>query len=296
MLRAILGNKAGRVTINGQSVSVREIYKEREDMLTAAIISRVGYLSDAALNNLFNFIFESSRFDFHLLNEIEFWPSFSSSIQHRVEPDVILHFEWGIIVIEAKRPHNSFQDAKQWIKELESLPTSYREKEIYFLSLGGSSINNINELKRFERLIKTNANISLPESIIMTYQTWEGLINHLQAIKDSGELNRSDGNIIADMIEALELYHVHANLYSLSSLKPLGINTLSKNLIATIGGVCPNTSPSSQLPVRLRDLPIETLNWPKSAETISHLKAPQQSWPVSQLCNINEQLIKPWKI
>lgn len=57
MLRAILGNKSGRISIGRESISVREVYKGREDMLTA----------------------------------------------------------------------------EQWVKELEFLPSSYREGEIYFL-------------------------------------------------------------------------------------------------------------------------------------------------------------------
>lgn len=96
-------------------------------MLTAAIVSRISYLSDDTLNNLFRSIFTSSSLNFALLNELEFWPSFTSSIQKRVEPDVILHFDWGILIIEAKRPHCSYQYAEQWIKELESLPSDYRE-------------------------------------------------------------------------------------------------------------------------------------------------------------------------
>ncbi len=296
MLRAILGNKAGRITLGEQSVSVREIYKDREDMLTAAIVSRISYLSDVTLNNLFKSVFTESAVDFSLLNEIEFWPNFSSSIQYRVEPDVILHFEWGIMVIEAKRPHNSYQYAEQWIKELESLPASYREKDIYFLSLGGSSANNINELKRYAILKQTYKDISLPEPTIMAFQTWEGLINYLQTTKDCGELSRSDDNIIADMIEALELYHVHTNLYSLSSLKPLGIHSSSEMVMSKLGGIAPSTGESLQLPICLKDLPIAKLNWTKSAKTISRLKAPRSAWSVSRLCNINEQLIKQWKI
>ncbi|WP_206747731.1 hypothetical protein, partial [Vibrio sp. 10N.261.46.E8] len=89
MLRAILGNKSGRISVGDESVSVREVYKDREDMLTAAIISRVSYLSDKALNKLFQRIFTNSQLDFSKLIEVEFWPNFSSSLQSRVEPDVI---------------------------------------------------------------------------------------------------------------------------------------------------------------------------------------------------------------
>lgn len=262
MLRAILGNKSGRISVGGESISVREVYKDREDMLTAAIISRISYLSDKALTNLFQSIFTNSPLDFSVLKEVEFWPNFSSSIQNRVEPDVILHFDWGVMIIEAKRPHDSQQYAEQWIKELESLPSSYREGEIYFLSLGGSAANNAAELARFSNLKDSYKDISIPLTTFMTYQTWEGLIDYLQCSKDSGDLDRSDNYVISDMIEALDLYHVHANIHSLSSLKPWNIKHSS---ITTITDTRNTISVIEGETKRSANLTIQRIDWPASA-------------------------------
>ncbi|CDT66412.1 conserved hypothetical protein [Vibrio coralliirubri] len=296
MLRAILGNKSGRISVGAESVSVREVYKDREDMLTAAIISRVSYLSDEALNNLFRSIFTHSQQDFSELLDVEFWPNFSSTLQSRVEPDVILHFEWGVMIIEAKRPHDSYQYAEQWIKELESLPSNYREGEIYFLSLGGSTVNNKVELARFRGLKDSYENVSIPDPTFMAYQTWEGLIDYLQRSKDSGDLSRSDNKVIADMIEALELYHVHANIYSLSSLKPLNINYSSLTNISNIGGISSISAGEEKPITHLESLPIQRLSWPMSAAAFSTVKASNSTWRVKPLCNINERALELWKI
>ncbi len=296
MLRAILGNKSGRITLGDASVSVREVYKDREDMLTAAIISRASYLSDISLYNIFSSIFTDSSNDFSLLTEVEFWPNFTSSIQQRVEPDVILHFDWGIMVIEAKRPHDSHQYAEQWIKELESLPLSYRERDIYFLSLGGSSANNIKELRRFEPLRCSYKDISIPQPNLMTYQTWEGLINYLQITRDTGDLSRSDYNIISDMIKALELYHVHANVHSLLSLKPLDIKTSSLPVIFPSENVPLSVSEHAKSSTFLAELPVQHLNWPASATSLYRIKTNKPTWQIKPLCNINERALKLWKI
>ncbi|WP_050622002.1 hypothetical protein [Vibrio coralliirubri] len=265
-------------------------------MLTAAIISRVSYLSDEALNNLFQSIFTHSQQDFSELLDVEFWPNFSSTLQSRVEPDVILHFEWGVMIIEAKRPHDSYQYAEQWIKELESLPSNYREGEIYFLSLGGSTVNNKVELARFRGLKDSYENVSIPDPTFMAYQTWEGLIDYLQRSKDSGDLSRSDNKVIADMIEALELYHVHANIYSLSSLKPLNINYSSLTNISNIGGISSISAGEEKPITHLESLPIQRLSWPMSAAAFSTVKASNSTWRVKPLCNINERALELWKI
>lgn len=296
MLRAIIGNKSGRVSVGDESVSVREIYKDREDMLTAAIISRISYLSDEALNNLFQNIFTHSQQDFSRLKEVEFWPTFSSSLQSRVEPDVILHFEWGVMIIEAKRPHDSYQYAEQWIKELESLPSKYREGEIYFLSLGGSAVNNKVELARFRKLKGSYENVSIPSPTFMNYQTWEGLIDYLQRSKDSGDLSRSDDNVTSDMIEALELYHVHANVHSLSSLKPLHIKYSSLTSFFNTKSTRSDSESDEKSITNLTSLPIERLNWPTSVAAFNTVKLSESTWRVKPFCNINERALELWKI
>lgn len=294
MLRAILGNKSGRICVGEESVSVREIYKNREDMLTAAIVSRLTYLSDSEVDLLFNHIFVEANQDFHQISTVEFWPNFSSSIQERVEPDVIVHFDWGVMVIEVKRPHDSYQYAEQWIKELESLPYSYREGDIYFLSLGGSSANNTTELKRFEVLQSNFEDMNLPSPQGMSYQTWEGLINYLQARRDSGDLNRSDDNIIGDMIEALELYGVHTNIHSLKSLVPQHISTTFPALISHL--YSPSLERKSESVMSLATLPVMNINWSNSIQQFAELEKTQTVRSATSLCNINERALKLWKI
>ncbi|MFN3735431.1 hypothetical protein [Comamonas testosteroni] len=54
MLKAILRSKAGRINLPGETslVSWREVFKYREDLLTAVFFGRLRYLSTTAANNV----------------------------------------------------------------------------------------------------------------------------------------------------------------------------------------------------------------------------------------------------
>jgi hypothetical protein len=227
VLHAIIGNKSGRVEIKGEKIRVRDIYRDSEDMLTATIVSRIGYLSDSVLNALFRMVFSESERDFSQLCDIEFWPNFRSTIQDRVEPDVIMRFEWGTLLIEAKRPHDGFQYAQQWLNELESLPRSYLHGDLYFLALGGSKRNNLEEIQSLSNMLGSDKYKAVPTPNIAEYLTWEKLANCLQELKDEQICSRGDDRILSDLIAALELYNVTSLRFDLSTLRSCGVSSLS---------------------------------------------------------------------
>ena len=219
MLHAIISNKSGRIKIGDESISIREIYKEREDMITAAIISRIGYLSDSVLQRMLKSIFPLSDKDFTELKQIEFWPNFKSSYQTRVEPDVILHFSWGIILIEAKRPHDGFQYAEQWRNELEALPEGYKKDQIYFLALGGRKVNFDVEKARVIELISNDKGITaIQMPTFIEHIDWLELAKELNTIHQTMTLSRNDKCVICDMLAVLELYNVTTTCYPLKTL------------------------------------------------------------------------------
>lgn len=94
MLYAITHGKAGRIEVSGQQIPIRQIFREREDMLTAVLFARIRYLFLETLHTLFSMLMPNQpNLNFGELNDVEFWPRFESSIQGQVEPDVILNFE-----------------------------------------------------------------------------------------------------------------------------------------------------------------------------------------------------------
>ncbi|HDT6064477.1 TPA: hypothetical protein QHA92_005163, partial [Enterobacter kobei] len=62
MLNAILEGKAGRITLNeGIPQSWRTVFQSYEDLLTAAIWSRINYLSPSAMDHFFSALLGINR-------------------------------------------------------------------------------------------------------------------------------------------------------------------------------------------------------------------------------------------
>ncbi|MHA6606037.1 hypothetical protein [Photobacterium damselae] len=258
MLQAIVSNKSGRIEINGENLSIWQLYKDREDMLTATVISRLGYLSDLALQEVMQFIFSSSSNDFSQLDDIEFWPRFESSFQQYVEPDVICHFPWGIVVIEAKRPmEDGIQYAEQWRNELEALPSEYKEGEIYFLALGGSTTNYTVEKRRLDTLL-LNSRFDTPRPTMMAHLTWETLAKFLVQTADNNEWSRSDVRIVNDILAALHLYGVNTSSFTLDSLasQHFTISNSSLNYFKAMP-----VMPLEAAPMKVEQLKITNIQW-----------------------------------
>lgn len=102
MLQAILHGKAGRIEQDGESISWRDAFKRREDLLTAVFFGRVPHLSDDALGAVLRFLLgDDNPIDPSTFDKLELWPYLELKPEHadperepeHVEPDVMLRFE-----------------------------------------------------------------------------------------------------------------------------------------------------------------------------------------------------------
>lgn len=204
MLYALTHNKAGRVEVNGESLPMRALFGEREDMLTAAVFSRLAYLSSDLLDGLFQKLLPDSGFPFSELEETEYWPIFSSGIQTRVEPDLLLRFDWGLLVVEVKRPHCGYQEEQQWYNELECLPDEDKQQPVIFWALGGNHLAN---QQMFNTLRERLPELGFTEDIQLYSSDWEMVGRVVASFAEQVE-QRHQYRILRDVLEVLDLYRV----------------------------------------------------------------------------------------
>ncbi len=63
MLAAVLHGKAGRISIDGEDQSWREVFRQREDLLTATIFGRFPYLSEQGERDFLNIFLPKEHVD-----------------------------------------------------------------------------------------------------------------------------------------------------------------------------------------------------------------------------------------
>lgn len=211
MLHAILGNKAGRIEVDGKSVSVREVYKGREDMITAAIFSRIPYLSQSTRHELLSLCLPDLSRDFSQ-GTVEFWPRFVSAVESKsyVEPDVTIKFDWGTVLIEVKRPLDGQQRLDQWFNQISSLSRARDDGypgDIVFLALGGDKIVNSNLLNELPKKLKREG-----YKVYAARQlSWSTLARSTSQLRDRRTTQASDYAVLSDINLALELYGVSSH-------------------------------------------------------------------------------------
>jgi len=144
VLSAIARGKAGRVRLPDGSadVSWREVFRQREDLLTAVFFGRLAYLSDTALHHVMEALIGKAAAQLGAWLGIELWPRLARADGLTwVEPDVLLRFERAMVMVEVKPPNGADQTARQWRAELEALRTELQESGasgtfVHFVALG----------------------------------------------------------------------------------------------------------------------------------------------------------------
>ncbi|MGG6134545.1 hypothetical protein ACQV2E_01540 [Pantoea allii] len=151
MLNAILEGKAGRIMLNeGIRQSWRTVFQSYEDLLTAAIWSRINYLSPAAMEHFFSALLGINKETRGTFESMTFWPKyvFPDSVDEKMkvylsgqerfaEPDVVITFEHIALIVEVKPPAGGMQYQQQWRKELYTyLHDDDAKNTVHFLALG----------------------------------------------------------------------------------------------------------------------------------------------------------------
>lgn len=210
MLTAIAKGKAGRITFPGieASVSWREVFRCSEDLLTAVFFGRLRYLSDNGITSVLGVLIGQEAADsLGELHDVEFWPHLTGLKDRSwVEPDVLLHFESGLVLVEVKPPFGGDQYLEQWQAEVHSLVAECRDGErsapevVHFLALGRNNWtagehepDDFDTEGCFELLIHTLE----WETILAAIPNW------------ASDCSRADAAVFEDWMRAFELFGLH---------------------------------------------------------------------------------------
>lgn len=220
MLKAVIHGKAGRVDIkgDGDNQSWRQIFKSYEDLLTAAVFTRWGYLSGESqshlVRNWFN-ITDDKGHDLSLFEDIKFWPKYELDVEGRsfVEPDVLIEFKTCDLLIEVKPPNGGDQYLEQWKDEIAGYRSLGREKDLYFLAIGRVSTE---QFSQWHKEIMCDSNPYKPT--LMAGLKWKPVAESIYELHKNSSVSRQDGRILSDMLDALGLYGVRGYEYAWSDL------------------------------------------------------------------------------
>lgn len=215
MLNAILEGKAGRITLNeGIPQSWRTVFQSYEDLLTAAIWSRINYLSPAAMDHFFSTLLGINSDSCGAFESIIFWPKYTfpkqveekmklnlSGQERFAEPDLVITFEHTALIVEVKPPAGGMQYQQQWRKELYTyLNDDDAKATVHFLALGNlpaAAENWFGELK---------AEFPQVDFHGMEWRRLREIFQH------SEWKAPQDKRIVADCLKALALYGIREPL------------------------------------------------------------------------------------
>lgn len=225
MLRAILEGKAGRFSFDGESVtSWRDIFNQREDLLTAVFFGRLRYLSQEGEDKVLALLLgEEAQKSLGEIQEMAFWPKLPvSNIENRtfVEPDVLIICENAAILIEVKPPMWGYQSEEQWRNEIKSLVQQKEDEDsewdvpgtIHFLALGRNA--NI-----WQSHVASLEGDYSSEGLRIHMKEWEAVHHGIYQLFNT-EMGR-DAAVYADWLEAFALFGLIERPLPLSDLLTL---------------------------------------------------------------------------
>ncbi len=231
MLNAIIHGKAGRIEAgsDNESLSWRQLYQQREDLLTAAFFSRFTYLSGLLQHRLLKQWLDGVG-DFTAFENIDYWPRYDLKARddrNFVEPDLLLSFEDCDLMIEVKPPQGGDQYQEQWQLEIEGyFEQEEQTKPLCFLAIGRIG-NTLAELD------VASLRDKYPQFQTANAIGWKTIARQLRQWLIEGELDAQDRRVINDMQKALELYGIRArdlrwdDLHKVTDAQPLNLVSMN---------------------------------------------------------------------
>lgn len=142
MLKALESSKLRGLVIAGIK-DMGERHRLLEDLLSAAVFGRISYLPDEAIGRLLGRLL-GAKSELITLKTFEFWPRYPLIGDGReVEPDVVIEFEEGVVIIEAKRDDgHDMHSISQLSMQIEAVKAALEsdgnsDKPIFLIALGG---------------------------------------------------------------------------------------------------------------------------------------------------------------
>jgi hypothetical protein len=206
VLRAILHGKAGRVTIGGVDLSWRELFRQREDLLTSVFFGRLPYLSPEAIGEVLALLVSKETNASGEFEDMTFWPKLPGGDGRRfVEPDVLIEFEHATVLVEVKLPAGGAQSFSQWRNELRALLEYQAEnaanaagRDVHFVALG----RNAPDWKQWKDQLERE----FAEAGVRVHAVeWEQVGAGVMALSGATYSSR-DKAIFSDWLEAFSLY------------------------------------------------------------------------------------------
>lgn len=209
MLTTIIKNKAGRVQLPGSDVSLnwREVFRRNEDLLTGVVFGRFRYLSRDALVAVMDCLLKGTASStLGELQAIDLWPQLKG-LEGRsfVEPDVLMTFQAGAVLVEVKPPYGGDQHVAQWKAEIQAFAANVLERDegstsiLHFVALGRNQ-----RVQAEEALVQLGSDLQRKLSLTIYQREWEHLIEFVSTWQSAGVA--SDDAVFDDWMEAFDLF------------------------------------------------------------------------------------------
>lgn len=217
MLKAILGGKGRRLPDTARpGDSFRSVFRSAEDLLTAAVFSRLAYLDPVLLWAILGC---ATRAELPVgtrpirLREAQFWPGWSLTTAagvRSVEPDVFMRFDIGDpprrvdLVVECKREegHDRRQWEREWRAHAEAYPDEAPNTDVVLLAVGKWARAPTMQVAT---ILGAHRDL-MPEGFRAVAMDWRDLTDTLARLTVDGR----DRRIVEDILDALALHgHLH---------------------------------------------------------------------------------------
>jgi hypothetical protein len=272
MLKAILAGKAGRIAVDGTAgeQSWKEVFRKREDLLTAVFFSRLRYLSQDGEQKILAMLIGSDLAQtLGDIQEVRFWPRLKRADGRRyVEPDLLLLFKDSLLMIEVKPPFGGDQTEGQWLDQVESLvqQRGLKDPEVdvpagfHFLALGQNTPGSEQSAADLREKYSDQGLKSVHR------HEWEHVCQNVKDFADN-ESGR-DLHVYKDWLAAFELFGLVESPRPFEELLQLSREPISDW-----------HSAMNKFQIPEPRLPVSSIDWKALADYAKNKKLKVSTWP-----------------